>query len=376
MEALKNGCLLVDKDNQTAYALAKEGSCFTAYQLSTYQKQPDWLKSYEMDGLDRFPNSERTDLVYLLVWQQEVSAVEDTELAEVALNGVDTTARLKTFGRVQIQPGIKASDCVSAWEEVKTLWKDKGIGDVAETGEIKTDIKLKVDFSNQEESTNLCSPTISGGYVGADNQTLLVSTLFDRYLTWAFNNASSLHRIRITSDRKTVEFETLPKDAFHYPKVGQFVEILAWSSELSNGEKTAEIMGPLTSVARDFNPEDFTLMLADGYPSEYPIEDNEGHPIVLYLRVWEGLLPLKLGEAIPLGNTGVSVTITGKLNSSYLLDMFVLRKREFWTIAVRPKTPQEIYPKRLRIEQSPDGIRRFVCPLALIKWTKTDPLGE
>src|SRR5262249_4005193 len=55
----------------------------------TYFNQPDWVTpgAFNADSL--------RELVYLNVVEQEVSAVEDPDLFEVALGGPDTTQRLK-----------------------------------------------------------------------------------------------------------------------------------------------------------------------------------------------------------------------------------------------------------------------------------------
>jgi hypothetical protein len=57
----------------------------------SYRSQTDWLQwpGNQQDG----PIGDRVDLVYLEAYQQPVSAVEDSELFEVALGGPDTSTR-------------------------------------------------------------------------------------------------------------------------------------------------------------------------------------------------------------------------------------------------------------------------------------------
>jgi hypothetical protein len=102
-----------------------------------------------------------------------------------------------------------------------------------------------------------------------------------------------------------------------------------------------------------------------------PITDDNGNTLTLYLRVWEERLPFTPNADAPvkLGMTGVQVTLTGTR----------FRAGDYWSIGVRPATPQVVYPERLlkRKEpeaeepegKAPDGLRYFVCPLALIRWT-------
>ena len=64
-----------------------------------YSAQPDWL-DHSTDPLWKAPGvrherDARHELVYLLASEQEVSAVEDPALADVALGGPDTMQRLR-----------------------------------------------------------------------------------------------------------------------------------------------------------------------------------------------------------------------------------------------------------------------------------------
>jgi hypothetical protein len=69
----------------------------------TLQHQCDWWVNNRKEDYYAPPKLRpRTDLVYLELWDQDVSASEDQELVDVALGGVDTAARLKTMGRVKL----------------------------------------------------------------------------------------------------------------------------------------------------------------------------------------------------------------------------------------------------------------------------------
>ena len=60
--------------------------------------------------------------------------------------------------------------------------------------------------------------------------------------------------------------------------------------------------------------------------------------------------------------TGLSVKLTATGET--------LPDGAFWMIAVRPNTPQEVYPERfLMAPQPPDGPKQWMCPLAVIDWT-------
>src|SRR5690606_32209629 len=62
-------------------------------------------------------------LVYLDVWQREVTYLQEPELIEKAV-GVDTTARLQTVWQVKVLPQVGNAECttpdaaVDGWEEL------------------------------------------------------------------------------------------------------------------------------------------------------------------------------------------------------------------------------------------------------------------
>jgi len=344
----------------------------------TYRLQKDWLQQPALlDGTPVYSGKERYDLVYLEAWQQAVSAVEDSSLFEVALGGPDTTTRLRNMRRVHLATGIGFCSCEDAWNKLITDWQAGHLGKVKEDYERLTDTKLKVSFSNTGLPDDLCTPSAAGGYLGAENQAIRVQLIDRDHFTWGFDNASPLYRVAVSADRKTVRMLTEPKDQYHWPLSNQVVEILPWSAVLSNGEKVAEQMGHLTKVHTSYDPdkEEFTIKdaiaitlgadwksrtdkddLDDQSPSEY-----------FYMRVWnrgddlnsDPNIPITLGQPIKLGHTGLEITITGNDRVA----------NDFWVIAARPETPNRVVPWELEQGISPNGVRRFFAPLAVIKWT-------
>ncbi|MGE5806939.1 MAG: DUF6519 domain-containing protein, partial [Ignavibacteria bacterium] len=109
-----------------------------------FRGQSDWLqqsdKKYPIPTLN--DDEERFDLVYLEAWQQPVSAVEDSELFEVALGGPDTSTRIRNMRRVMIKEDIKSGNCGTAWQNFIDDWEQ----DKKEKHERIPDTKLKVGF--------------------------------------------------------------------------------------------------------------------------------------------------------------------------------------------------------------------------------------
>src|SRR5262249_50371069 len=90
----------------------------------------------------------------------------------------------------------------------------------------------------------------------------------------------------------------------------------------------------------------------------------------LFLRVWQSEIAFDprgatvlLTDDVTGASTGVEVTISTPAGEA-------LTAGAFWLIAVRPSTPQGVYPARLlTAPQPPDGPALWACPLAVIDWT-------
>ena len=77
--------------------------------------------------------------------------------------------------------------------------------------------------------------------------------------------------------------------------------------------------------------------------------------------MWQEAKPAPAGQATPLGDTGVAVTLTSSTGSFHPGD--------FWRFALRPIQPTIVYPTRyLTAPQPPDGPRTWACPLAVLAW--------
>jgi hypothetical protein len=343
----------------------------------SYTEQTDWLEQAPADRAA--PTNGRTDLAYLMAWEQPVESIEDSELFETALGGPDTATRVRLMRRVMLAAGIGGADCATAWaNELKLLEAQYGPWDPA-SGLCEPDTKLQVSFDNTGKKDDLCSPSVIGGYLGAENQAIRVQIVDGGHLTWGFDNASPLYRVTIGADRTTVTLQTEPKDQAHWMQSGQTVEILAWSAVLPNGEKLAEISGHLTTVAGAYDPDLHTLTLTDALPTIPPPGFGEqwqarddaatlGAPTPYYfMRVWPrgsdttspAALPFTAGVPVTLGHTGVLVTLTGTI--------FV--PSDYWVIAARPEDPTRVVPWDLLQGRSPHGIRRFFTPLGQIFWS-------
>jgi hypothetical protein len=353
-----------------------------------FNLQKDWLQQGANPGEKLIaPVGAQFDFVWLDVWQQPVSAVEDKELFEAALGGADTSARIRTMRRARVLSNVGDVDCAAAWTQLLTSLKPQGTinGDF----ELVPDSSLKVEPDGTKTTEDLCSPPVNGGYLGAENQAIRVQIVGNNKFAWGFDNGAPLYRVKLLPDStgalRQIHMLTVPKDQAHYPLEGQVVELLPWSAFLSNGQKNAELSGFMAKVNGGYNPDtqDLQIDTAPGDEAEPPLGTkfgqrwslrsdktaikNEDPPedIYFYMRVWNrgadttslpiGFVP---GTPVSLAKTGLQVTFSGTN----------LRKNDFWIIAVRPETPNAVVPWELSAGRPPHGVRRWIAPLGVIHW--------
>lgn len=353
-----------------------------------FNLQKDWLQQGANAGEKlSAPAGAQFDFVWLDVWQQPVSAVEDKELFEAALGGADTSARIRTMRRARVLSDVGDVDCADAWAQLLTSLNSQGTinGDF----ELVPNASLKIEPDGTQGTDDLCSPPVNGGYLGAENQAIRVQIVGTNQFTWGFDNGAPLYRVKLVADGsgalRRIHMLTLPKDQAHYPLEGQVIELLPWSALLSNGQKNAELSGFMAKVDGGYNPDtqDLHIDTAPGNEAEPPPFTpfgqrwslrsdqtdikNEKPPedVYFYMRVWNrgadttSPAAINFGAApVSLAKTGLQVTFSGTN----------LRKNDFWIIAVRPETPDAVVPWELSAGRAPHGVRRWIAPLGVIHW--------
>ena len=99
--------------------------------------------------------------------------------------------------RVKLASNIGFSDCADAWQTLTQDWEAKHLGKINEQFERIRDARLTVDFDKSSLPEDLCTPSVIGGYLGAENQAIRVQltgkkTLPSGTFTWGFDNAAPL----------------------------------------------------------------------------------------------------------------------------------------------------------------------------------------
>jgi hypothetical protein len=339
-----------------------------------YAAQPDWLDA-DGDPLWVAPGAQPgtgNEVVYLLLREQEVGAVEDPALLDVALGGPDTTARRRIVQRVVRTP-TKASDCPAALSGLEQVWAAEGMQFDDATMRLDSTARLQVSFAQQPGVATPCSPVAQGGYLGAENQLIRVqisSVNADGVptLVWGLDNASSLYRVDIASTDEAAGTTTLtlagtPVDSYHQPAKDQAVEVLRAAAQITSQDYVAASSGIVTTLAGGYDPDTRQVVIATALTAPTTASPQ------LFLRVWQETITVAGPDPIALGNTGVQVTLSTTGGAYHVGD--------FWMFAVRPGTPtavSPVYPQRiLDAPQAPDGPSMWACELGVVAWAAGVP---
>jgi hypothetical protein len=319
-----------------------------------YRHQPDWI-----DPSDPAPKPPVHEFVYLHLQEQEISALEDADLKDVALGGPDTTARLRLIQRIVRRP-TQAHDCAGALAEAVVQWQAAGLDFNTQTLRLLPRAQLQVSFQNLVGPPDPCEPIAQGGYLGAENQLIRIQVTAPNRFVWGYDNASFLYRVeQIEPDHRTLTLRPRPVDAPHQPRQNQAVEVLRSVARLSNGEYVAYATDRVQTLSTAYDPDMRQVLLAAVLPTNYLMPGGTPR---LFLRVWEEELDFAPGVKVALGATGLQVTLRTTGGSQFHVG-------DTWTFAVRPSTPTEVYPQRYHTAFQPvEGPRQWICPLAVIAW--------
>ncbi len=347
------------------------GKRFETPELPSLQAQTDWLQFGPSD-LPRHPKYDGLDLrysfIYLRGWEQAVTSNEDSELLEIALNGADTSARLRPMKHLEVVH-TAADNCSDALTDL--FARD----DVPEAFDLPTarlagTTKLEISFDQNGVNDDLCSPRASGGYLGADNETIRVQVVEPAtdgpgQLIWSYQNAAPCYRVAVQGD--VITMLTPPWDQISQPKAGDVVELLRGTARLPNQEKIAERVGLFRRVAQSYAVTQGTLTLEESIPGN--VSDPEDD--YLFMRVWRGEivnsgsngLEFEPRQPVPLGTSGLRVTLND-----------VGRAGDFWIFSVRPGAPRTVVPWEFTAPEGapPSGPIELIAPIGLLDW---DALG-
>ncbi len=191
--------------------------------ITTYQTQIDYPASAPTSG---------KYLVYLDVWQRHITAIDDPDLREVALNVPDTATRIQTLWQAKLLP-IAEAPADNTMETVEQLqeWQEL-------TRERQVELIVSTDLQPDK-------PGISnnqGNYLGVENRLYRVEIhnrglLGQATFKWSRDNGSTVSAIA-SIDGNAIKLKNTIQEAYKLfkqsPEDQPWVEILTEDQELNN----------------------------------------------------------------------------------------------------------------------------------------------
>jgi hypothetical protein len=329
-----------------------------------YAKQREWLDTTDTapwgNALWRDPAVlvKGAFAAVLLAREQEITAVEDPALRDVALGGPDTAARTRLLQRL-VAIETKGTTCAAGQSVVDAFWSGRGLVADAATARLTSRARLQVSPETPVGAPSPCDPPTASGFLGADNQLIRVQVAaFDQKagtgtLVWGYHNGSVLYRAYVQS-ATTIRLTTRPMAPEFEPRSGQVVQILARAAVLGDDAFAAALTGHFAKLTTAYAADSQTVTLPGPVPQP-PYHDKA--PV--FVRLWEDRTDFTPGKPVSLTGIGLQVTITANGKGP-------LHVGDYWSFAVRPLTPNQVYPERFSSPQPPDGPRLWTCSLAFL----------
>lgn len=313
-------------------------------------------------------------LVYLDVWQREVSHHQEPRLIEKAL-GIDTSLRLQTVWQVKVLPKLAAGvDCSTPFDKIPN-WPHK-----PSAGQLTTDTGAPA------EDNNPCLVPTAAGYKGLENQLYRVEIhtsggAGQATFKWSRENASVVSRIDAIPVLDRLQVDTIGRDPGLRFSDGDWVEITDDWRELNNepGElrrikPAGGVDGPTHTIFLE------SPLTAGAFPT-----DAQGKTVAARhtrIRRWDqaGIVRDTLGNvfgnvaasggAIPVPPAATTLVLEQGITVNFSLESKgeQFRAGDYWVFAARTATASIDKLVKAR----PRGIHHHYCKLAIVTFPDTE----
>lgn len=307
-----------------------------------------------------YPNAQKIDLssgeegiyiAYLDVWQRHISAIEDPDIREVALNGADTTTRTQTIAQVKL--GFLHKDDTKA--DPQQFIDDK---------KNKKQAKLTADRVSATSilETHLYRVEIHQGGNTSDNGNNRAT------FKWSRDNGTVVSEIESIAEN-IITISQTSYDRWQSSQPDQWLEIIDEERELAGQP------GTLVRLVQVFDNKlvcDTRVLDNSGNSLFQPVSAQQARDRKLKVRRWDytsdtsdpsniGGIPISIAW-IPLGNEGIQVKFES--DSFYTTG-------DYWLIPTRAIT-REIEWSRDKdntpLAQPAEGIHHHYCALAKLTY--------
>lgn len=335
--------------------------CENHYKTS-YFNQPNYPLNKEKDVL-----SSNAYLVYLDVWERHITYLEDDDIREKVLNGIDTTTRSKVIWQVKVKVLEQQQTGLDAISELQS---ERGLNEAylrawAKPGDTMPDAA--------------CCQHPEAQYRGAENQLYRIeihkpdsdNPEASPTFKWSRDNGAIVFPVTgidVAEKTTTVTLENLGRDDRLTLTVNDWVELSDDESVLKN------IANPLYQVlAIDLMTG--TIILSGISPFTY---SKNNHPL---LRRWDQKTGDSNGIPIPTSNSSAptswtpeaGIEIEAGIKIEFQLDGDkVLRTGDYWLIPAIVTTREVEWPTNNNrpVFMSPCGVEHHYAPLATITVTE------
>lgn len=306
-----------------------------------------------------FPKTGGPHLVYIDVWEREVTAVEDPALREVALGGPDTTTRLQTAWQVRVLENVgEGVTCATPDEQIK------GWLDIIRP----TAGRLTTEAVGVASSDDPCLIPPSGGYRGLENRTYRVEihdggAIGDATFKWSRDNASLATGVSAIENDLVLTVDRAVWDSVRRFSPGDWVEITDDWREFSgapgeirqvdtvdDSSRTITLKSALTAGLFPVNAQNLTT--AERHTRIKRWDQESGGPAAI--DVPAAGTPLILED-------GVQITFTTAPDGG------AFRSGDYWVFVARTA---DASVEQLE-EAPPRGVHHHYCRLAVVTLPET-----
>jgi hypothetical protein len=322
----------------------------------TFRNQPDYPEpeSAEIKG---------DVLVYIEVWHKTVDYIEDSFIREPILGGPDTCLRARLVGQIKTVSSEGLDSDKDASNYLSKIFASN-----------PATLTAKIDYSGRQIPLSFGEIEAAGGY---SVQNLHMRLEFHRGvgsnggfsegLKWSDENCATAAPVHKTVDPNSVLIEEPEAVSGASLNKGDMVEV---------GNLITELHRHGGQLARIKN----IKQVDDGHLIEL---DSEIHPLLRRskmggksgsrvdlaprIRRWSGYIsPITPEKQVSLGK-GIKITIHAPAKNMDIIP------GDFWTFAIRDKDYNRRY---FPLKSSPDGVRVYRFPLAIIRQKGKNRVGE
>lgn len=308
----------------------------------------------------KLPTTAGNYIAYLEVWLRHITALDDPAIREVALGGPDTCTRAKTIWQVGLLPvkqtGIDCSTSVPEWTSLIA----------PSTGTLAA--RAQPDATKADP----CLVPAKAGYRRLENQLYRVeihdATAGETTFKWSRDNgsvAAAWLAPQSGQPANTLSVSSAGPDSVLGFAAGQWVELTDDVHDLNFQQGTLVQLTGVSGTILTYDP-DPSHAIPPG-PVTYPTSpDPTTYPdIQPRVRRWDsvGAVPIQSGAWVDLED-GVQVNFSNGAFSP----------GDYWLIPARTLTADVEWPvdgSGNPVQQSPKGIRRHFCRVAVVQLTGT-----